>query len=149
MATYEKVRQSPKWNQPMNISNTLVCITAGTLGLSALVFPSQVRSESCEASIRGAKERIERGRNITVMSDTVDGSQTYPNHPNGRPRIVTFRFQGKAADSVMESPAFQKAIASESIKSCGSVGAVTFGRNQTDWSITLGLMSNGSIEKFE
>ncbi|HEY9637330.1 MAG TPA: hypothetical protein V6D14_28275 [Coleofasciculaceae cyanobacterium] len=49
----------------------------------------------------------------------------------------------------MESPVFQKAIASEIIKSCGSVGAVTFGRHRTDWSITLGVMSDGTIRQFE
>ncbi|MBD2014302.1 hypothetical protein H6F96_09995 [Microcoleus sp. FACHB-53] len=54
-----------------------------------------------------------------------------------------------AADSVMSSPVFQKTIASEIIKSCGSVGAVTFGRRETDWSITFGIMSGGTIESFK
>jgi hypothetical protein len=69
--------------------------------------------------------------------------------PNGRPLSVTIIVDGDAADSVMSSPVFQKAITSEIIKSCGSVGAVTFGRHRTDWSITLGMMSDGTIESFK
>jgi hypothetical protein len=113
----------------MKISNALVFIAIGSLALSAVVVPSQVRSEDCEASIRSARERIERGRTIGVVTDTVDRSNLYPNHPKGRPQFVTIVVDGKAANSVMSSPAFQKAIASEIIKSCSSVGAISFGRH--------------------
>jgi hypothetical protein len=84
-----------------------------------------------------------------VTTDIADHSEVYPNHPNGRPLFVTIIVDGNAADSVMSSLVFQKAIASEIIKSCGSVGAVTFGRRETDWSITFGMMSDGAIEGFE
>ncbi len=49
----------------------------------------------------------------------------------------------------MESPVFQRAIASQIINSCNSVGAVSFGRYQTGWIDTIGLMRDGTIQKFE
>ncbi|MBD2124917.1 hypothetical protein NDI39_27560 [Microcoleus sp. ZQ-A2] len=67
----------------------------------------------------------------------------------GRPLFVTIIVDGNAADSVMSSPVFQKAITSEIINSSGSVGAVTFGRQRTDWSITFGIMSDSTIKSFE
>ncbi|MBD2016113.1 hypothetical protein H6F96_19335 [Microcoleus sp. FACHB-53] len=39
----------------------------------------------------------------------------------GRPLFVTIIVDGNAADSVMSSPVFQKAITSEIINSCGSL----------------------------
>ncbi len=134
-------------------ANTIVFIAAGSLGLSAFALPPQAKSEqtrkSCETAIADGRSRIERGRDITVMTDIENHSEIYPDHPNGRPLFVTIIVDGNAADSVMLSPVFQKAITSEIIKSCGSVGAVTFGRQRTDWSITFGIMSDGTIKSFE
>ena len=134
-------------------ANTIVFIAAGSLGLPAFALPPQAKSEqtrkSCETAIADSRGRIERGKDITVTTDIADYSEIYPNHPSGRPLFVTIIVDGNAADSVMLSPVFQKAIASEIIKSCGSVAAVTFGRQETDWSITFGVMSGGKIESFE
>jgi hypothetical protein len=130
-----------------------IVVTAVSLSLSGFALPPQAKSEptrkSCEAAIADGRGRLEKGRDITVTTDIADESEIYPNHPNGRPLFVTIIVDGNAADSVMTSPVFQKAIASEIIKSCGSVGAVTFGRQATDWSITFGVMSGGTIESFE
>ncbi len=136
------------------LANAIVVIAAGSLSLSVVGLPTQVRSESkgqiCEAAIANGRERITTGRSVTIVSSSiVDSSQTYPDHPDNRPQIVQFRLDGKAADEVMESPVFKKAIASEIINSCGSVGAVTFGRYRTDWSSTFGLMPSGTIKQFE
>ncbi len=136
------------------LANAIVVIAAGSLSLSAIGLPSQVRSEpkrqTCEAAIANGRERITTGRSVTIVSSSiVDRSQTYPDHPDNRPQIVQFRLDGKAADEVMESPVFQKAIASEIINSCGSVGAVIFGRDRTDWYSTFGLMPSGTIKQFE
>ncbi|MEW6493428.1 MAG: hypothetical protein AB1589_13125 [Cyanobacteriota bacterium] len=95
------------------------------------------------------KKRIEQGRDITVIIDISDGSEKYPDHPDDRSTIIWLIVDGSAADSVMESPVFQKAIASEIINSCNSVGAVIFGRYQTGWIYTIGLMRDGTIQKFE
>jgi hypothetical protein len=136
------------------LANVIIVIAAGSLGLSAVVLPSSVRSEpkrqTCEAAIGNGRERITAGRSITIVrTSIVDGSQDYSDHPDDRPQIVQFRLDGKAADSVMESPVFQKAIALKIINSCGSVGAVIFERDRTDWSTTFGLMPNGTIKQFE
>jgi hypothetical protein len=135
-------------------ANAIVFIATGSLSLSAVVLPSQVRSQpkgqTCEAAIANGRQRITAGRSITIVSSNIlDGSQTYPDYPDGRPKIVHISLDGKAASSVMESPVLQKAISSEIISSCGSVGAVTFGRYRTDWSSTFGLMPNGTIKQFE
>lgn len=135
------------------LANAIVFITAGSLSLSGVVSALQAKSQeiesACQAAIRAAGRRIEQGRSITVMTDTVDQSELYPNHPDGRPLIVEIVVDGNAADSVMLSSVFQKAIASEIIKSCDSVGGVIFGRRETDWYFTLGLMPNGAIQFFE
>lgn len=136
------------------LANAIVVIAAGSLGLSAVGLPSQVRSEpqrqTCEAAIANGRERITTGRSVTIVSfNLVDNSQTYPDHPDNRPQIARIRLDGEAADSVMNSLVFQKAIASEIINFCSSVGAVNFQRNQTDWSSTFGLMPSGTIKHFD
>jgi hypothetical protein len=138
--------------------DALAVIAAGSLSLSAFILPPQARSQEtgkpCEVALLNAKKRIEQGRDITVITTITDGtlfdgSKRYPDHPDGRPTIIWLEVDGNAADSVMESLVFQKAIASEIIKSCNSVGAVTFIRYQTGWSSTVGLMRDGSIQNFE
>jgi hypothetical protein len=136
----------------------VIAAGSGSLGLSAFILPPQARSQetgqSCEVAMLNAKKRIEQGRDITVITTITDGtlfdgSKRYPDHPDGRPTIIWLEVDGNAADSVMESLVFQKAIASQIIKSCNSVGAVTFIRYQTGWSSTVGLMRDGSIQNFE
>ena len=131
----------------------LAVIAAGSLGLFASILPPQARSQetgkSCEAVILNAKKRIEQGREITVMTNIEDGSELYPDHPDDRPTIIKIIVNGCAADSVMESPVFQKAIASEIIKSCNCVGAVTFGLYGSGWTSMMGLMRDGTIQNFE
>jgi hypothetical protein len=133
--------------------NSLAVIAAGSLCLSAFILPPQARSQetgkSCEGVILNAKKRIEEGREITVTANIENGSELYPDHPDDRPTIIKIIVNGRAADSVMESPVFQKAIASEIIKSCNSVGAVTFGLYRSGWTSTVGLMKDGSIQNFE
>ncbi|HAG83358.1 MAG TPA: hypothetical protein DCL61_19990 [Cyanobacteria bacterium UBA12227] len=132
--------------------NALIFLVAGSLGLSAFILPPQARSQEttpyCEIALSNAKNRIEQGRDIIVEIDIKDGSEKYPDHPDGRPTIIWLIVEGSAAESVMESPVFQKAIASEIIKSCNSVGAVSFNRYQTGWIYTIGLMRDGTIQKF-
>lgn len=136
-----------------NFTNTVVIIATGFLGLSTLVLPPQAKSEetgkSCQAAMGAAKQRIEQGRNITVMIDTTDNSRAYPDYPKGREETVRVALIGRDADSVMSSPVFQKAIASEIIRSCNSIGAISFNKYQTGWTSTIGLMSDGTIQPFK
>ncbi len=133
--------------------NALIFLAVGSLGLSTFILPLQARSQetkqSCEIAILNAKNRIEQGRDMTVTMDMEDGSEEYPDHPDGRPTIIWLEVDGSAADSVMASPVFQRAIASEIINSCNSVGAVSFNRYQTGWINIIGLMRDGSIQHFE
>jgi hypothetical protein len=126
-----------KMIMPKHLINAFAVITAGSLGLSAIILPPQARSKEtgqpCEITLSNAKNRIEQGRDITVIIDIKDSSEEYPDHPDGRPTIIWFEVEGIAAESVMESPVFQRAIASEIINSCNSVGAVSFGVSHTGW----------------
>lgn len=131
----------------------LAVMMVGSLGLSVLSLTPPARSQetikSCDLVIQNVKKRIEQGRKITVTTNVIDASKKYPDHPNERPRIVMIAVDGQAAYAMMVSPVFRRAIASEIIKSCNSVGAVTFNRSQSAWLVTVGLMKDGSIENFE
>jgi hypothetical protein len=97
-----------------------------------------------------AKERITRGRDLRIVRfGNVDASLTYSDHPNGRPLILQILLEGKAAESVMSSPVFQKTVASEIIRSCGSVSAVDFGLYRTSWGSMTGLMPDDTIQPFQ
>jgi hypothetical protein len=134
-------------------ADAIVFIAAGAVGLSTFAMPPQAKSQetrkSCETAIANGTGRIEQGRDITLTTDIADRSEIYSNPPSDRHLFVTIVVDGEAANSVMLSPVFQKAIASEIIKSCDSIGAVTFGRQATDWSATFGIMSDGTIKDFE
>jgi short subunit dehydrogenase-like uncharacterized protein len=136
-----------------NLTKTVLIITTGFLGLFALVLPPQAKSEetgkSCQVAMSAAKERIEEGRNITVKIDATDNSKAYPDYPRGRSEGVIVGLIGREADSVMSSPVFQKAIASEIIRACNFIGAVSFNKYRTGWTSTIGLMSDGTIQPFK
>jgi hypothetical protein len=105
---------------------------------------------SCETAITNAKERIVKGRNLTVVKvNTRDNSKNYSYPLASRPLIMSIYLSGRATASVMNSPVLQKAISSDIIKSCPSVGAVAFLMAQTDWVSLVGLMPDGTIQKFE
>ena len=136
-----------------NFTKTVLIIATGFLGLSALVLPPQAKSEetgkSCQVAMSAAKERIEQGRNLTMKFDATDNSKAYPDYPRGRSEGVIVGLIGREADSVMSSPVFQKAIASEIIRACNSIGAVSFNKYRTGWTSTIGLMSDGTIQPFK
>lgn len=122
----------------------------GNLFSSPVWAGSEKAEASCEAAITNAKERIVRGRNLTVVKvNSRDNSKNYLNPPASRPLIMSIYLSGRATASVMNSPVFQKAIASDIIKSCTSVGAVAFVMDQTDWVSLVGLMPDGTIQQFE
>ncbi len=136
-----------------NLTKTVLIIATVFFGVSALVLPPQAKSEetgkSCQVAMSAAKERIEQGRNITVKIDATDNSKAYPDYPKGRSERARVGLIGRDADSVMSSPVFQKAIATEIIRSCNSIGAVSFNKYQTGWTSTIGLMSDGTIQSFK
>lgn len=141
-----------------NFTKTVFIITTGFFSFFSLVLPLEIAKgketgKSCEATINAAKERLERGRNITVKISVRDNSRAYPDHPNGRSEEVLLGLAGSIirsdADSVMSSPVFQKAIATEIIRSCNSIGSVTFNKDRTGWTSTIGLMSDGTIQPFK
>jgi hypothetical protein len=129
---------------------TMLVVGMGNLAQSSASAEDNRDDKSCEVAIARAKERISQGRDIRIVSsESADSTPRYPDHPNGRPLIFTILLDGNAARSVMNSPVFQKTIASEIIRACSSVGAVSFGKYQTGWGSTVGLMADGTIESFQ
>ncbi len=120
---------------------TLTFISAGSTLVWLPQAKSQPTGQTYEAALVNAKERIAQGRSITIVdSDIVDNNTNYPDHPKDRPLSIEVILDGNAADSVMLSAAFQKAITSENINS---------GRYQTEWGCTYGLMPDGTIQDFK
>jgi hypothetical protein len=134
---------------------TTFCLTTLLIGMANLVqssasAESERTENSCKVAMNRAKERITRGRDLRLVSfGNVDVALTYPDHPNGRPLILQIVLEGKAASSVMSSPAFQKTVASEIIRSCGSVSAINFAMYRSGWVSMTGLMPDGTIQGFQ
>jgi hypothetical protein len=134
------------------VLTTTFCLTTLLVGMSNLVQSSASAEsgrteDSCKVAMNTAKERITRGRDLRIVSfGNVDAP---PDHPNGRPLISRIVLEGKAANSVMSSPNFQKTVASEIIRSCGSVSAVDFAMYRSGWSSMTGLMPDGTIQPFQ
>jgi hypothetical protein len=131
---------------------TTFCLTTLLIGMANLVqgsasAESERTENSCKVAMNTAKERIKRGRDLRIVSfENVDAP---PDHPNGRPLILQIVLEGKAAESVMSSPVFQKALASEIIRSCNSVSAVNFGMYRSGWGSMTGLMPDRTIQPFQ
>jgi len=131
---------------------TTICLTTLLIGIANLIqssasAESERAENSCKVAMNRAKERITKGRDLRIVS--VGNVNAPSDHPNGRPLILQIVLEGKAAESVMSSPVFQKALASEIIKSCNSVSAVNFGMYRSGWSSMTGLMPDGTIQGFQ
>jgi hypothetical protein len=63
-----------------------------TVCISTLILPSKAISQAtiqpCELALFNSKKNIEQERDITVTMDITDGSESYPDYPDGRPIII-------------------------------------------------------------
>lgn len=129
--------------------------TAGLIALNAslIALPLQAQSVSkrsdCTATVASVQKYITNGRNVEVTVDISDISSEYSDYPDNRPYKYLFVLQGKASDSILNSPKFMKIIATKIISNCESVSLVQFIEYRTDVFMSIGLMPRGNIEYFE
>lgn len=121
--------------------------------LAILNLPSLVKAESkprdCAISLTAVQNRLTRDRDVEITMRSFDISEGFPDHPDNRPIAYQFLLRGGAAESIMRSRQFQKAIAIDIIENCGSVGSVTFGLSGSGWIQTVGILPSGKIDTFE
>jgi hypothetical protein len=131
-------------------------VTAGLIALNApliLILPSRAQEVSknsdCTATVASVQKYITNGRDVEVTLDISDISSEYSDYPDNRPYKYLFILQGKASDSILNSPKFMGIISKKIINNCESVSLVQFIEYKTDFFISIGLMPGGSIGKFE
>jgi len=134
-------------------------LTAGFLSLTALLgltIPVQAQemaappvTPSCNAALATAQKRIETGGEIEVRVHRSDVSASYTDYPLNRPAEYTFAFQGTAELTIINSPKFMTALATDVVQACETVSLVTFTVAGTDYMHLLGLMPGGEVKAFD
>jgi len=103
---------------------------------------------ACDSAILQTANTISTGRDARVVdmyfSDLAD---EYNSYPANRPTAAMFIMRGRSVSDVLASNQFMTILATRVINSCGSVGRVTFGMDNTDWSHAYGLV-NGQVVAF-
>lgn len=127
----------------VTVLNTFLVLSA------SLPLRAEGKPRDCTMTIATAQKRLTTGRDVEVNIKSFDISEDYPDHPDNRPMTYLLILKGAATESIMRSPRFQKAIATEIIKSCESVGVVTFGMDGTGWGQSVGVLPGGRIDNFE
>ena len=103
----------------------------------------------CTATITDIQNIIEEGRAVTVNTRINDISDKLTGYPTTRPYRYIFLLDGQASESIMHSFEFQKIIAKRIIANCSNIGMVTFAVSGTDYVLSNGLMSDGTIKSFD
>ena len=105
----------------------------------------------CTNAIKQGTTRLESIPNVTVVTGNTRFApllSPYPNAEAGLNRRYTFALSGNGVANVWKAPEMRLEIARQIINSCAGVAAVTFGRNNTGESSTVGLFPDGSIKSF-
>ena len=130
-------------------------LATGMIAVNILVvlsLPSSLRAEepkNCRSAIDNAQKQIKAGRPLKVTIRTFDISKSYPDYPKNRPTSYMFSMKGQGTSTVMRSPKFMKAIATNVIQNCGSVSIVRIAVWETDDVATFGLLPGGKVDAFE
>jgi len=105
----------------------------------------------CNKAIRQGTIRLESIPNVTIVTRNTKFApllSPYPNVEAGLNRRYTFALSGSGVANVWKAPEMRLEIARQIINSCAGVAAVTFARNGTGESGTVGLFPDGSIKPF-
>ena len=121
-----------------------------------LLFSSSAQAQNrkfsveCNAALQAAKNQIQKNRKVKVVdAGRLDISQNYINYPASRPFSYGFYLAGPATESILNSDKLLTTIANDIINKCSSISIVDFGKHQTDWGVTYGLLSNNKIGSFQ
>lgn len=112
----------------------------------------------CQLKIRQSVARLEAVPNVKVTTDEINFSELLvpypnleasdPNYRHRRERRYIFGMEGSGVETVWKSPDLMNEITQEITNACVSTAAVTFARDRTSDSVTVGLFPDGSIKKF-
>ncbi|WP_008312285.1 hypothetical protein [Leptolyngbya sp. PCC 6406] len=117
----------------------------------AVAVPTTITVEQlCAQEVQTAITTIETGRSaiVTYWTTYEFNESSFTDYPPEAPVGLWLRIDGPAADSVMVSPQFLKALSAELIQTCNGLSSVTFNRDHTGWTEVFGLV-NGEVRQFD
>lgn len=109
------------------------------------------RTSTCATAVATAKRTIENGRQVRVEARRYDINQysNYASYPSNRPNGYLLLLNGPATDSIMNSPVFMEAVATDILETCDSASAVRIAPGYgTGWHAIYGLI-DGDVQPFE
>lgn len=105
---------------------------------------------ACQAALNKTRNTlISKKVKVNYISTFDMRERGWKQYPSKYPVGVSVVFEGRAAESIMASPAFLKALGHEIVMSCEPVSIVDFGIYGTDYINTLGLLGTNKVEWFE
>lgn len=120
-------------------------VSIGTFQKPAL---AEMELSTCDSAILQAANTISTGRDAKVTNMYFgDLSHEHSSYPTNRPIDAMFVMQGQSVADILSSNQFMTILATRVINGCGSIGRVTFGMDNTDWSYSYGLI-NGQVTGF-
>jgi hypothetical protein len=118
-------------------------VSTGTLQKPVL---AEMDLSTCDSAILQAANTIKTGRDARVTNVHFGSvAEEYSSYPAGRPAEVSLAMRGRSVANILASNQFMTILATRIINGCGSVGKVTFGMDNTDWSYSYGLVNNQVI----
>lgn len=107
-------------------------------------------SQTCAQQVEETEQRLSEIADLNLVQS---GTDPYKESEVGRPVYTThsvyFIVEKAGGDNLMNSPKLMKRIATDLFAQCQSAGSVVFGFNKSDWSETFGIMTDGTIQKFD
>ena len=134
-------------------------ILVGSILLSGLVAISTQSLEAqetpalwsqCKRVIDRNAVRLQAIPNVKVTGNSKFAPllTPYPDREAGLSRRYLFALKGIGVSNVMKSPKLMTEITQEITDSCVGTAVVTFGRDRTGDSVSVGLFPNGEVKRF-
>jgi hypothetical protein len=124
-------------------------ILLASLIYSTLANPALANNRDCIASLVNAQSTIQSGRDAFTSLRLYDIADIYQNSPQSRPYGYSLIINGSATDYILQSKQFMKAIASNIINNCPSIGLVEFEQANSSYGVPIGYFDDGSIRIFK
>lgn len=141
--------------QALNATNvTSGAIAQTSTATNAPLAEAKVKNGSvCKQVVANVKDVLETIPDVKVSSksgfDTLIGAGYSGEAPDNLNRHYTLTISGSGVGDFWESgKEVRLEIAKQIIQNCEGVAAVTFGRDRTGESVTIGLFPDGSIKQF-
>ncbi|NET62721.1 MAG: hypothetical protein F6K47_43525 [Symploca sp. SIO2E6] len=107
-------------------------------------------SSSCQVALQAVRAKLKELPNLEIASFAKrDISKAYSDYPKERPDRYSIDMRGNQVVNLLNSPQLMTTLATQIIDNCKTVSSVSFGLANTDYGVLLGLMPNGTVQKFE